>query len=133
MPAYIMVEGQKEPDTNVDKASVTVTTKTRIFREENGKRVQAAFADLQIGPLVTVQFTGPVAETCLVQATAGEISILSQNTNAAAISSEANVAGRQVGQPRVFDKNQLVITFCLMKAEEICKITSELTEERPGR
>jgi hypothetical protein len=97
----IMIEGKKEPDTNVDKASVRVTPKTRIFREENGKRIEATFADLQVGQRVTAQFTGPVAESYPVQATAGEIVILSQNTHTAAPSQKADTADQQVRPPMV--------------------------------
>jgi hypothetical protein len=94
----IRVEGQKEPDTNVDKASIRVTSKTHIFRDENGKRIEAGFSDLKIGQRVTAQFTGPVAESYPVQATGGEIVILSQNAGTASSSQKPTVLGDKVAR-----------------------------------
>lgn len=72
----ITIEGELEEGTRFDRASVAVTEKTRIFEDVNGERVQAAFGDLEEGQLVQAVFTGPVAESYPVQATAGEITIL---------------------------------------------------------
>lgn len=72
----IEVTGELEPDTTVDRASVTVTKKTRIILEAGGGRSQGGFDDLSVGQRVEVVFTGPVMESYPVQATAGEITVL---------------------------------------------------------
>jgi Domain of unknown function (DUF4440)/Domain of unknown function (DUF3471) len=73
----ILIEGTKESDTRVDKASVTVTTETTFFVERDGERKPATFADLKEGQRVEASFIGPVMESYPVQAAAGEITILS--------------------------------------------------------
>jgi hypothetical protein len=73
----ILIEGTKEKDTSVDKASVTVTAKTRIYRLESGKPVKAGFDALAAGERAQAIFTGPVLESYPVQATASEIVVLS--------------------------------------------------------
>jgi len=73
---FFLVEGQIEEDTEYDRAAVTVTAETRIFTEESGERREATFDDLHVGQRVEVTFTGPVAESYPVQATAGRILIL---------------------------------------------------------
>ena len=72
----ILIEGKKEKDTSVDKAMTRITDKTAIFRMQNGKRVEAKFSDLKAGQTVEATFSGPVAESYPVQATAKEILIL---------------------------------------------------------
>lgn len=72
----IMVDGELEPDTTVDRASVTVTEETRIYLEADGRRSEVEFNDLSVGQRVEVVFTGPVMESYPVQATAGEITVL---------------------------------------------------------
>lgn len=70
----ILVEGDLEEDTKVDKASVTVTDKTKIFVLGNEGMVEEAdFSFLQAGQIVEVEFTGPVRESYPVQATAKTI------------------------------------------------------------
>ena len=63
----ILVEGAIEDDTTFDKARISVTDKTRIFRQERGERHQVTFDSLKIGKVlakVEVHFTiGPVAES----------------------------------------------------------------------
>lgn len=72
----ILVEGELQEDTKVDKASVTVTDKTKIFAEGNQDVLEDAnFSLLQAGQLVEVEFTGPVKESYPVQATAKTIVI----------------------------------------------------------
>lgn len=74
----ILVEGELQEDTKVDKASVTVTDKTKIFTEGNQDVLEdASFSLLQAGQLVEVEFTGPVRESYPVQATAKTIVIKS--------------------------------------------------------
>lgn len=72
----IMVDGELEPDTTVDRASVTVKEETRIYLEADGRRSEVEFNDLSVGQRVEVVFTGPVMESYPVQATAGEITVL---------------------------------------------------------
>lgn len=70
----ILVEGDLEEDTKVDKASVTITDKTKIFVLGNeGVVEEADFSFLQAGQIVEVEFTGPVKESYPVQATAKTI------------------------------------------------------------
>ncbi len=73
-----LIEGVKEPDTQVDKASVAVTTETKLFIKRGGEREPAEFAELKKGQRVEARFTGPVRESYPVQATAGEITILEE-------------------------------------------------------
>jgi hypothetical protein len=74
----ILVEGVKDATTEHDKASVRVTNKTRIEKLAGKERKPAKFADLKKGVRVQARFTGPVAESYPVQATAGEILILEE-------------------------------------------------------
>lgn len=73
----VLIEGEKEPDTSNDKASVRVTTKTRLINSAGEK---LSLADLQMGQRVEARFTGPVAESYPVQAVAAEIRILGTNS-----------------------------------------------------
>lgn len=71
--ATILVEGRVEPDTQYDKAAVAVTRSTRIRRADGASvPVDALGAGMQ----VEVWFTGPVAESYPVQATADTIVVL---------------------------------------------------------
>jgi Protein of unknown function (DUF3221) len=74
----ILIEGAKEKDTEVDKANVTVTSQTKLFKEQDGERKLVAFDDLKKGQHVEARFTGPVMESYPVQATADEVTILRQ-------------------------------------------------------
>src|SRR5262249_60896305 len=67
----IYVEGSKEKDTEHAKASVTLTSKTKVYRWNNGKKVEAKVADVTKGCKVQCAFTGEVLESSPVQATAG--------------------------------------------------------------
>ena len=59
--------------TGGDKATVTVTTDTRILGQKAGALQRAAFDDLATGQQIAVWFSGPVAESYPVQATAATI------------------------------------------------------------
>ncbi len=59
--------------SSVDRASVRVTVDTVVWTAEG---VRGTAADLAAGEQVAVWFTGPVAESYPVQATAGVIQIL---------------------------------------------------------
>lgn len=74
--ARVLIEGSKESDTEVDKATVTVTSATKLFIRRAGERVPAELAALEEGQKVEALFTGPVMESYPVQATAAEITIL---------------------------------------------------------
>jgi uncharacterized protein DUF3221 len=76
--ARALIEGVKEPDTQVDKANVTVTAETGLFIRRGGERKPAEFAALKEGQRVEARFTGPVRESYPVQATAAEITILEE-------------------------------------------------------
>jgi beta-N-acetylhexosaminidase len=75
---WIRVEGVKEKDTAYDKASVRITDKTRIEKLAGKEKKAAAFGELKQGVRVQAVFTGPVAESYPVQATAKEVLIVQQ-------------------------------------------------------
>ena len=74
----VLIEGAKEKDTGFDKASVRVTDKTKIEKLDGKERKPAKFEDLKKGARVQAVFTGPVAESYPVQATAGAVLILEE-------------------------------------------------------
>lgn len=74
----VLIEGAKEADTQVDKASVTVKAETELFIMRGGERKPAEFAELKEGQKVEARFSGPVMESYPVQATAAEITILEE-------------------------------------------------------
>jgi hypothetical protein len=76
--AHVFIEGAKEPDTQVDKASVTVTAETEVFIKHGGERKPAEFAALKEGQKVEARFTGPMRLSYPVQADAAEITILEE-------------------------------------------------------
>ncbi|MEW6555684.1 MAG: DUF3221 domain-containing protein [Actinomycetota bacterium] len=76
MLGSVLIEGEFEEDTSFDRASATVTEDTRIFIASGGDRTEAEFSDLEVGQYVEAVFTGPVAESYPVQATAAEIVVL---------------------------------------------------------
>ena len=76
--ARALIEGVKEPDTQVDKANVIVTAKTELFIRRDGERKPTEFAALKEGQRVEARFTGPVRESYPVQATAAEITIIEE-------------------------------------------------------
>jgi len=80
MLGSVLIEGEIEEDTEFDRASVTVMEETVIYEQLGEEVVEAAFSDLQAGQRVEAAFTGPVAESYPVQATAAEIVILAAGT-----------------------------------------------------
>ncbi len=70
----ILVEGEKESDTEYDRASVTVTDKTTITKDGG----ESSADELQIGVRVEVRISGPVMESYPVQGGASEVVILAQ-------------------------------------------------------
>jgi beta-N-acetylhexosaminidase len=74
----LRVEGTKEKTTTYDKASVKITGKTKILKQDGRERKEAKVEDIRKGCKVQIDFTGPVAESYPVQATAGTIVILEQ-------------------------------------------------------
>jgi hypothetical protein len=73
----ILVDGPQTGEARYSEAAVTITRDTRIFAQVDGHvaEVHPAIADLR-GKRVEVGFTGPVAESFPVQATAAWITIL---------------------------------------------------------
>ena len=72
----MLIETPKDAKFAYDKAFVRVNNKTKI-QKMNGKLVEdAKFEEIRNGVKVSVWFTGPVAESYPVQATAGRILIL---------------------------------------------------------
>jgi len=57
----------------VDQASVRITKDTRIWVGSGGGTERGAVSDVVAGAAVKVWFTGPVAESYPVQATAGTV------------------------------------------------------------
>lgn len=71
----LFVEGKKETDTTYDRAQVGIDEKTKIFKEQEDKYVNATISDLQLGQTVEILFTGPILTSDPVQASALEIVI----------------------------------------------------------
>ena len=70
---WVLIEGEREKDTQFDKADVAITEKTRILERSGGVLTESTFGSLREGLSVEATFTGPVAESYPVQATAEEI------------------------------------------------------------
>lgn len=66
----MLVEGEIEKDTRYDRAYVSATASTDVM-EADGTELN--WSDLKKGDRVEAQFTGPVAESYPVQATAKTI------------------------------------------------------------
>lgn len=92
MLGSILIEGSLEEDTEFDRASVTLMADTRIYEQLGEEVVEAAFSDLQVGQRVQAVFTGPVAESYPVQATAAEILILAASTSGSPASETPDAA-----------------------------------------
>ena len=73
---FIQVEGIREPDTEYDKAAITVADTSTIMIERGGERRPATFADIIKGDSIEGGFGGPVMESYPVQATARYITIV---------------------------------------------------------
>lgn len=75
--ASLLVESGPDPEYAYDRASVRVDADTRCFFMTSDGDIEAAtIGDLALGQQVDVWFTGAVAESYPVQATAGSIVIL---------------------------------------------------------
>lgn len=74
--ASMLVEGRVEGGTSFDKASVTVRDDTEVWRREGDKWRRGEIGDLARAKRVEAWFTGPVAESYPVQATARAIAVL---------------------------------------------------------
>lgn len=70
----ILVEGKIEKDTEYDKASVSITEKTKIYEQDGEKKVEAG--SLKEGMKVEVDFEGPVNESYPIQSGAKTIKVL---------------------------------------------------------
>jgi beta-N-acetylhexosaminidase len=71
---FIFVEGSLESDTTYDKASITISNKTKVINKDNKKKISRA--DLKVDMQVEVVFEGPVRESYPVQADAKEVRVL---------------------------------------------------------
>jgi hypothetical protein len=71
-----LIEGDVEPGTQYDKATVRVVDSTDIYQMVSGEPEDASFGDLAEGQTVEAWFEGAVAESYPVQATAGKILII---------------------------------------------------------
>ncbi len=76
LPALLVV-ADPTVTSSVDRAWVRVTAGTTIWARSAGGRRELSADDLSSGQRVAIRFTGPVAESYPVQATAGDIEILS--------------------------------------------------------
>ena len=76
----ILIDGPQDKNVSYNKASVSITDKTKIDKLVGKERKPANFADLKVGMKVQAKFTGPVAELS-VQACAAEILILDAADN----------------------------------------------------
>src|SRR3954452_20022527 len=71
----LFVEAPKDAKYAYDKAAVRFTDKTK-FQKQNGKLVEdAKLEDIKEGTMISIWFTGPVAESYQVQAIAGKVLI----------------------------------------------------------
>jgi beta-N-acetylhexosaminidase len=71
---FIMVEGEIEKDTQFDKASVTITDKTKVI--ESATKNKLSSKDLKEGMKVEVLVDGPVRESYPVQFDAKEVRVI---------------------------------------------------------
>lgn len=76
--ASVRIEGLREADTSLDKAVARVMLKTKLFKIDAGRRVEADWGEFKVGQTVGATFTGPIAESYPVQGTVAEIVILAQ-------------------------------------------------------
>jgi uncharacterized lipoprotein NlpE involved in copper resistance len=71
---FILVEGELESDTMYDKASITITSKTKVIEKDIRKKL--SIDDLKEGMLVEVILEGPVRESYPIQADAKEVRVI---------------------------------------------------------
>jgi len=72
----ILVVADETSGSTYDKASITITSDTTIWRPMGEGKDFITFADLREGDYVIVDLTGPVAESYPVQATAADIEVM---------------------------------------------------------
>jgi hypothetical protein len=72
----ILVEGEVEADTNVDRALVSITPLTIILEAADGDDQELTSRDLEAGMTVEIRFAGPVMKSYPVQASAEYVIIL---------------------------------------------------------
>ena len=73
---FLRIEGDKEADTQYDRADVAITPSTRLFRRRGSERAPVPFDSLRVGVRVEAKFTGPVMESYPVRANASEITVI---------------------------------------------------------
>jgi hypothetical protein len=71
----LFVEGKKQPNTEHAKAHVKIDRKTKIWVVSGDTLRPGLLADIKEGVGVEISFTGPVAESYPVQATAGRVKV----------------------------------------------------------
>lgn len=71
----ILVVGEKQADTGYDRASVAVDRETLVLVRGPEGWTESRFEDLAAGDVVEAWFTGPVAESYPVQATAEAVAV----------------------------------------------------------
>jgi hypothetical protein len=72
----LLVVADPDVPSAYDRASVRVTATTAVWASAGEGGTAPSVADLAKGQRVAVWFTGPVAESYPVQATAGDVEIL---------------------------------------------------------
>ncbi len=72
----LLVVADRPVTSSVDRAWVRTTAKTTVWAPAGEGREELTAADLAVGQRVAVRFSGPVAESYPVQATAGDVEIL---------------------------------------------------------
>jgi hypothetical protein len=73
----LVVEGEEHPDTAYHRrAAVRMNEDTVVQRKQGDDVFPASIVDLEVGKTVEIKFTGAVAELEVIQASAGEITLL---------------------------------------------------------
>jgi hypothetical protein len=78
VPHGLFVAGIKESDTSYDKATVRLSSNTRVYEPQNTGYRLASVSQLTVGLTVEVVFTGTILERYPVSAEADEILILGE-------------------------------------------------------
>ena len=85
----VLVEENPDEQYGSGKASVEITSGTEISRQQGQDLLPATPEDLEAGQLVEVTFSGPVAESYPLQATAASITILEDANHGASTTAVA--------------------------------------------
>jgi hypothetical protein len=72
----MLVVADPDVTSSVDRAWVRITPDTTVWAPAGEDRTELTVDDLAVGQRVAVRFVGPVAESYPVQATAGDVEIL---------------------------------------------------------